>query len=84
MAILRYGSNSKLHLELVDGVGLGEVGTSRGQPLADAGAATTAALHEPLDYPPLAQSTTPADHVVLALDRNVPQAAEITAPWCRP
>jgi nickel-dependent lactate racemase len=79
MATLRYGSNSKLHLEPDDGVGLGEVGTPRGEPLDDARAAASAALHEPLDYPPLAQSTTPGDHVVVALDSSVPQAAEITA-----
>ena len=51
----------------------------RGQPLADPAAATAAALAEPLDYPPLAQSTTPGDRVVLALDRGVPQVAQVTA-----
>ena len=79
MATLRYGTNSKLHLEPGEGTGLGEVGKPRGQPLDDARAAASAALHEPLDYPPLAQSTTPSDHVVVALDPSVPQLAEITA-----
>ncbi len=38
-----------------------------------------AALAEPIDYPALARSTTPADRVVLALDRGVPQVAQVTA-----
>ena len=42
-------------------------------------AATVAALAEPLDYPPLSQSTTPGDRVVLALDRGLPEAAAVTA-----
>ena len=79
MAILRYGNNSSVQLEFADGAALGELGTPRGQPLADLGAATTAALGEPIDYPTLAQCTTPGDRVVLALDRGVPQVAEVTA-----
>ncbi len=58
---------------------LHEIGVPRGEPLADAAAATAAALAEPLDYPPLGQSTTPVDRVVLALDRGVPEVAAVTA-----
>ena len=79
MAVLNYGINSCVELEFAEGVLLGEVGIPRGQPLADLAAATTAALAEPIDYPPLARSTTPADHVVVALDRGVPQVAQVTA-----
>jgi lactate racemase len=79
MAVLRYGIGSCVELEFADGVTLGEFGVPRGQPLADLDAATTAALADPIDYPMLARSTTPADHVVLVLDRGVPQAAEVTA-----
>ena len=79
MAVLNYGISSCVELEFAEGVLLGEVGVPRGQPLADLDAATTAALAEPIDYPSLARSTTPADHVVLALDRGVPQVAQVTA-----
>ena len=79
MAVLRYGSNSCVELEFADGLAPGEVGTPRGQPLADAAAAATVALAEPIDYPSLAQCITPADQVVLALGHGVPQRAKITA-----
>ena len=49
------------------------------EPLADTAAATLAALSEPIDYPPLARSVTLVDRVVLALDRGVPQVAQVTA-----
>ncbi len=79
MAFLRYGNDSCFEIELADGRLASEVGVPRAQPLADAAAATAAALADPLDYPPLARSTTPADRIVLALDRGVPQAAEVVA-----
>ena len=47
--------------------------------MADPGKATLAALAKPLDYPPLAQCTTPADRVVLALGNGVPQLAQVAA-----
>ncbi len=79
MAFLRYGSSSSVQLDFADGVTSGESCTPRGLPLADPAAAMTAMLRAPIDYPPLAQCTTPVDRVVLALDHEVPQAAELTA-----
>ena len=87
MAVLRYGNNSSVQLDLSGeggcqsaqcGAALHEIGVPRGEPLADTVAATAATLAEPLDYPPFAQSTTPVDRVVLALDRGVPEVAAIT------
>jgi nickel-dependent lactate racemase len=78
MAVLHYGNNSSVRLEFADGAAL-ELGVPLGQPLADLGGATAAALREPIDYPTLAQCTTPGDRVVVALDRGLPQAAEVTA-----
>jgi lactate racemase len=83
MAILRYGSNSCLQLELANGAVSGEFGTPRGQALADTAAATTAALGDPLNFPPLRQCTTPGDQVVLALDRGVPEVTLVTAATIR-
>ncbi len=78
MAVLHYGNNSSVRLDFADGAPL-ELGVPRGEPLADLGAATLAALREPIDYPSLAQCTTPGDRVVVALDRGLPHAAKVTA-----
>jgi nickel-dependent lactate racemase len=79
MAVLRYGCDSCVPWELTGAVPPAEVGEPRGQPLMDLDAATITALAEPIDYPNLALSITPADRVVLALGRGVPQVAQVTA-----
>jgi nickel-dependent lactate racemase len=79
MAVLRYGTDSSVCLEFAAGVRPTECGIPRGRPLDDPAAAVTDALRNPLDYPPLARSTTPGDRVVLALDRCVPRATEVAA-----
>ena len=79
MAVLRYGVDSSIRLEFAEGAFAAECGTPPGRPLDDPAAAVADALQQPLDYPPLSKSTTPGDRVVLALDRGVPRAAEITA-----
>ena len=79
MTTFQYGNDSSVQLEFDEGVLPGEVAVPRGQPLDDLDAAMKAALDEPIDYPSLAQSTTPADHVVLVLERGVPQVAQVTA-----
>lgn len=76
---MRYGADSSVRLELRDGVLLAECGVPRGTPLDDPAGATAQALAEPLDYPPLVRSTTPADRVVLPLGPEVPHAGEIVA-----
>jgi len=78
-ATLRYGADSSVRLEFPDGVLLAECGAPRGKPLDDPATATTRALAEPIDYPPLVRSTTPGDRVVLPLDGGVPQAGQIAA-----
>ena len=45
--------------------------------LADVGRELRSALSAPLDFPPLEQALIPGDHVVLALDRDTPQAAAL-------
>jgi len=47
--------------------------------VADLFRAVAEALADPLDYPPLARATTPADQVVLALESGLPHAAELVA-----
>ena len=78
MVVLHYGRDSCVQWELA-GAPPAEIGTPHGQPLANIEAATTTALAEPIDYPPLGRCVTPADRVVLALDHGVPQLAQVTA-----
>lgn len=79
MAILRYGADRSVQLEFAEGVFPVECHAPRGEPVADVAAAVTEALAAPLGYPPLARSTTPGDRIVLALDRDIAQVAQITA-----
>ncbi len=79
MAVLRYGTDTSVRLEIAPGDRPVECGRPKGHPLEDLAAAVAAALHDPLDYPPLGQITTPGDRVVLVLDRELPQAAQIPA-----
>jgi hypothetical protein len=79
MAVLCYGIDSSVSLELAGGLLPQQCGTPQGRPLDDPLAAVAWAMFEPLDYPPLAKCTTPGDRVVLALDRDLPQVAQVTA-----
>jgi nickel-dependent lactate racemase len=79
MTVLRYGIDSSVTLQFADGAALDECGTPQGVPLADPAVAVAAALQQPLEYPPLAQTTTPGDRVVVVLDCGLPQIAQITA-----
>lgn len=78
-AIVRFGVDSSVALELAEGVLLAECGTPHAQPLKNPAEAVVHALVDPLEYPPLARSVTPSDRVVLVLGHDVPQAAEIVA-----
>lgn len=78
-ATLRYGADSSVQLHFPDGVLLSRCGAPTTPPLADVPAATAEALAEPLEYPPLARSTTPGDRVVLTLAQGTPAAGQIVA-----
>ena len=79
MTVLRYGIDSSVRLEFAQRVHPAEYGVPRGTPLDDPAAAVAAALEDPLDYPPLAQSTTPGDRVVLALGHGLMETPRIVA-----
>ena len=79
MAVLRYGTDSSVALKFDEGVPWEQCGTPDGVPLANPAAAIAAALEQPLEYPPLAQTTTPGDRVVVVLGSDLPQVAQITA-----
>ena len=80
MTILRYGFDTEL---LLDGSSTSEEAAQFGSigepPLAEVAHSLENALCSPLDYPPLAQCTTPGDRIVLSLDQHVPQRAELVA-----
>jgi nickel-dependent lactate racemase len=79
MTVLRYGTDSSVDLPFAAGVHIEQCGTPQGGPLADPAVAVAAALEQPLEYPPLAKTTTPGDRVVVALDSELPQVAQVTA-----
>jgi len=71
---LRFGTDQSVDVEFADGVLVAAGDLPHGTPLADTTAAVNAALESPLDFPPLARGTTPGDRVVLAVERDVPEA----------
>jgi len=79
MTVLRYGTDSAITLHFAAGVTLDECGVPEGIALADPAGAVAAALEQPLEYPPLAQSTTPGDRVVVVLASGLPQIAQVTS-----
>jgi nickel-dependent lactate racemase len=79
MVDLRYGLNSMVHLDLATATRAELCGVPSGDPVDDAEAAVTAALQQPVDYPPLAQTAMPGDRVVVALSPGIPQVAQVTA-----
>jgi nickel-dependent lactate racemase len=79
MTVLRYGADSSVNLQLAAEGPLVPCGVPKGAPLADTSAAVRTALEQPLDYPSLAQCTTPGDRVAIALGAGVPQVAKVTA-----
>ena len=83
MTVLRYGTDSSVALHFAAGVPVEQCGTPQGVPLADPAAAVAAALEQPLEYPPLAQTTTPGDRVVVALVQDCRRLPRLRPPSCR-
>jgi len=79
MTVLRYGTDSTVVLQFAAGVALEECGIPDRRPLDDPAVAVAAALEQPLEYPPLAQSTTPGDRVAVVLASGLPQVAQVTS-----
>ncbi|MCA9187717.1 MAG: lactate racemase domain-containing protein [Pirellulaceae bacterium] len=74
---LRFGNDQQIALRAGAHVQVFRTGVPAGEPLDDPEAAVAAALVDPLQYPPLNQATVPGDRIVLALDRDVPQAPAV-------
>jgi hypothetical protein len=76
---LSYGLNSTIEYEPPQSARLVRWEGPRDEPIRDVRTATAAALAQPLGFPPLGRAIVPGDKVVLALDGDVPRAAEIVA-----
>ena len=74
---LRYGRRESFSCELEESRLAGYCPAP--EALADAAAAVTEAVRQPLEFPPLRQCVFPGDRVALALDRDVPHAATLIA-----
>jgi nickel-dependent lactate racemase len=72
-SILRYGANSNVEFELPASALVADCRTPRGAPVTDLTGAASAALDQPLDFPPLRQSVVSGDRVAVALEAAVPQ-----------
>ncbi len=80
MTILRYGFDTELVLDRSSAEEeVVQFGAMAEPPLANVAELLESALRTPLDYPPLAQCTTPGDRIVLAIDQHMPQTAELVA-----
>jgi nickel-dependent lactate racemase len=74
---LRFGSGATVEVELAPERLVATCGVPCGAALTDPGAAVAAELAAPLEFPPLTQAVIPGDHIVLALEHGVPQAAAL-------
>lgn len=76
---LRYGQQAILQLDLpAEAVVIDRPGPP-GIPLDDPAAAVAAAVHDPLDFPPLSQAVVVGDRVAIALEAGVPQSPQLIA-----
>lgn len=76
---LKYGDSGTLQFEVpVDAI-LVDFSSPRGVPLDDPAAAVAAAVSAPLAFPRLQDATIPGDHIVLAVDRGIPQMPSVVA-----
>ncbi len=76
---LRYGESSVLQVEVPPRALVADCTPIPGHEIDDLSAAVADALADPLGYPPLAAAVVPGDRIVVALDPDVPQPAEIIA-----
>jgi nickel-dependent lactate racemase len=76
---LCYGRGQILRIDPPADAMVADFTSPPGQPLDSPADAVSAALAGPCDYPPINQATIPGDHVVLAVDRCVPQLSAVVA-----
>jgi nickel-dependent lactate racemase len=77
--VLRYGERQEIEFNVPDDRLLANWTDARGEPLDDLVAAVSAAVSDPLEFPPLAQATAPGDRIAIAVGESVPQADAVVA-----
>lgn len=76
---LPFGYDSQLDLRLAADRLIAFCGQPSGEVVSAPRQAVSAALSAPIGFPPLIDATVPGDHVVIAVDRGLPQAPAIVA-----
>jgi nickel-dependent lactate racemase len=74
-----YGSSAAIQFNLSADSLLADCTQPHGNPLTDPTGAVAASLADPLEFPTLDRATVPGDLVALALEDDLPQAAELVA-----
>lgn len=76
---LRFGADRSVPLDVPAEALLALGGTPAEKPVGDLQAELRARLDQPVEYPSLAESTTPGDRVVVVLDAGLPRGGELAA-----
>lgn len=76
---LPFGHDSQLDLRLFADRLIAFCGQPTGEVVSAPREAVSAALSDPINFPPLIDATVPGDHVVIAVDRGIPRAPAIVA-----
>jgi nickel-dependent lactate racemase len=79
LRFLHFGVDRQVEFDLPGEVLVADWSTKGGLPSADPAEAAFAALESPLDLPPVAQALAPGDRIVLPLDTDTPQAAQVAS-----
>ncbi|HUY35495.1 MAG TPA: lactate racemase domain-containing protein [Pirellulales bacterium] len=81
--VLPYGSAASLALDLSSEALVAHCAAPHGEGLRDVAEAVASALAEPLEFPALSRATVPGDRIVLAVESELPQTAELVAAVAR-
>ncbi len=76
-AVLKYGSDSEVTLEIPEENLLADCGRPMSEPIDDPAAAVAAGLISPLEFPAFAECVLPDDRLAIVLDDELPQVAEL-------
>src|SRR5258708_34232896 len=78
-SVVHYGSAGSLSFDLPSKALVANCAVPNGEVLCDVAEAVAGALAEPLEFPALSQATVPGDRIVLAVENELPQTAELVA-----
>jgi nickel-dependent lactate racemase len=77
--VLPFGSADSLALDIAPNALVAHCAAPHGEALCNVAEAVTRALAEPLEFPALSRATVPGDRIVLAVENELPQTAELVA-----